>query len=403
MSQIHRVLYDFEEEEEGEMTVRAGDIVKVLPQDENPDEDEDGRNGWIFVKATRTGRRGYVPLDYIEPTESPSASKSGGFRSSVPHINSSSSNKAEVNEPPDTATITPNRLPFTSQDAPSTNKGIDAPQTDTPDKGMRLSLASLVSSAQSKPKTESDDDAQDRRQLSDSTLENTPPINDANANHSVPPPPPSASELDSEDVQKQYGLDKKPFGMDIDDTYQSPRKGKGGLSLGGSVSSLAKSSASKSSKKSGWNKFKKSASMVQNMVRVSSAVAAPRAPSLASAVEREDWEELTKRNDEYFARLVSSQGETFDSLTDMVDALSKKLNEATKSSHDLVLKLTELDELIDDEKRKWKSRSDDEKNTEVLGKSKQLLSNSKEEHESESAKSSPRAYSPRGQFDPYAY
>jgi hypothetical protein len=32
MSQIHQVLYDFEAEEEGEMSVRAGDVVKLLPQ-----------------------------------------------------------------------------------------------------------------------------------------------------------------------------------------------------------------------------------------------------------------------------------------------------------------------------------------------------------------------------------
>ena len=32
MSQIHKVLYDFDAEEEGEMTVRVNDIVKVLPQ-----------------------------------------------------------------------------------------------------------------------------------------------------------------------------------------------------------------------------------------------------------------------------------------------------------------------------------------------------------------------------------
>ena len=139
-----------------------------------------------------------------------------------------------------------------------------------------------------------------------------------------------------------------------------------------SITSFGKSSTG-GSKASGLNKFKKTGTMVQNMVRVSSAVAAPRVPPLASAVDREDWEDLTKRNDEYFARLVSSQAETFDSLTDMVDALSKKLNDATKSSHDLVSKMSELDELIDEEKRKWKAQNEAEKSAEVLGRSKQLV------------------------------
>lgn len=38
----------------------------------------------------------------------------------------------------------------------------------------------------------------------------------------------------------------------------------------------------------------------------------------------------------------------------MVDVLSKKLGEANQSSNDFVQKLTELDELIDEERRKWK-------------------------------------------------
>jgi septal ring factor EnvC (AmiA/AmiB activator) len=195
-------------------------------------------------------------------------------------------------------------------------------------------------------------------------------------------------------------MDKKPFGMDTpEEVYpkHSPKKSKGhgGHSLASSMAkSLGASSASKS-KTGGLSKFKKSASMVQNMVRVSSAVAAPRVPSLASAVDREDWDELTKRNDEYFARLVSSQAETFDSLTDMVDALSKKLNDATKSSHDLVSKLSELDELIDEEKRKWKSQNEAEKNAEVLGRSKQLMSSVEDGPGSRSGLG--RSFSPRGQ------
>jgi hypothetical protein len=40
----------------------------------------------------------------------------------------------------------------------------------------------------------------------------------------------------------------------------------------------------------------------------------------------------------------------------MVDALTKKLNDSVKCSTDLVSKLTELDELIDEEKRKWKQQ-----------------------------------------------
>jgi hypothetical protein len=61
------------------------------------------------------------------------------------------------------------------------------------------------------------------------------------------------------------------------------------------------------SKTNSFSKLKTAAKTVQNMVHVTSAVSAPRVPSLAAAVEREDFDELVKRNDEYFARLLSSQ------------------------------------------------------------------------------------------------
>jgi hypothetical protein len=148
-----------------------------------------------------------------------------------------------------------------------------------------------------------------------------------------------------------------PFGLS-----ESKPVGAPGASMSASSSSLAM-------KKGG--KLLKAAKTVQNMVKVTNVIATPRVPALSTAVEREDFDELLKRNDEYFARLLSSQAETFESLTDMVDALTKKLNESVKVSSfqiyrfivtfsqcstDLVSKLSELDELIDEEKRKWRQQ-----------------------------------------------
>jgi predicted transcriptional regulator len=42
--------------------------------------------------------------------------------------------------------------------------------------------------------------------------------------------------------------------------------------------------------------------------------------------------ELKKRTDEFFAKLVSSQEETFDAIADMVDSLTSKLNESSNVS-----------------------------------------------------------------------
>lgn len=100
------------------------------------------------------------------------------------------------------------------------------------------------------------------------------------------------------------------------------------LPFGLSESKPGNASTASALKKGG--KLLKAAKTVQNMVKVTNVVATPRVPALSTAVEREDFDELLKRNDEYFARLLSSQAETFESLTDMVDALTKKLNESVK-------------------------------------------------------------------------
>ena len=59
------------------------------------------------------------------------------------------------------------------------------------------------------------------------------------------------------------------------------------------------------------------------------------------------------RNGEYIHQVMSGQGETLDSLTSMIDVLGDKLKGSSSACMDLVEKLSALDSLIDDEKRKW--------------------------------------------------
>ena len=59
------------------------------------------------------------------------------------------------------------------------------------------------------------------------------------------------------------------------------------------------------------------------------------------------------RNGEYIQQVMSGQGETLDSLTSMIDVLGDKLKGSSSACMDLVEKLSALDSLIDDEKRKW--------------------------------------------------
>ena len=59
------------------------------------------------------------------------------------------------------------------------------------------------------------------------------------------------------------------------------------------------------------------------------------------------------RNSEYIQQVLGGQGETLDSLTSMIDVLGEKLKGSSSACMDLVEKLSSLDSLIDDEKRKW--------------------------------------------------
>lgn len=62
-----------------------------------------------------------------------------------------------------------------------------------------------------------------------------------------------------------------------------------------------------------------------------------------------------------------------DSVTDMLDSLTKKLSDATQTSNEFVSKLNQLDEIIDDEKRKWKTQMENERNSSITERNKILI------------------------------
>jgi hypothetical protein len=76
-------------------------------------------------------------------------------------------------------------------------------------------------------------------------------------------------------------------------------------------------------------------------------------PGLVAAIERDDFDDLLLKNSEYINRIVAGQGDILDSATNMVDALGTKIQESSIAASQLVDKLTDLDNLIEDEKRKW--------------------------------------------------
>ena len=87
-ARTYRVLYDFNAEEDGEMTVSAGALLTVLGEKmlmlrlrfrgindglAATDASNADRDGWVLAEAN-DGSRGFVPADYI--TAAPSAAVS---------------------------------------------------------------------------------------------------------------------------------------------------------------------------------------------------------------------------------------------------------------------------------------------------------------------------------------
>lgn len=66
-------LYAFEAEEEGELSVSKGDVLRYAPETLS----DDTRDDWIHVCNPRTQRTGYVPVDYLNKLDpAPSAAVS---------------------------------------------------------------------------------------------------------------------------------------------------------------------------------------------------------------------------------------------------------------------------------------------------------------------------------------
>lgn len=92
----------------------------------------------------------------------------------------------------------------------------------------------------------------------------------------------------------------------------------------------------------------------------------PRVPNLSTSMATGDFEQLIKKNSEYFERLKANRTETFSHLNDMVDSLGKRLNESAQMCNDLVAQVGELDELIEAERRRWKQQLEMEKTTGLI-------------------------------------
>lgn len=213
---------------------------------------EDPPDGWIHVEVLGDSERGFVPIDYLDPLpksfEKSDSKPFGGLN------------------------VLPSEPPAAPPSAPS------KPKSPVGIKGK--SVFPIVNKAES---------------LANPSPNAAAALQAFSANVKRSSSPPSRGTLSPPLPQPSYTQSYQPPAAPITPVHTPI------------TAAMQSTTAAQSNGPSALGKLKSAAKSVQSMVHVSSAVSAPRVPSLSAAVDREDFDELVKRNDEYFARLLSSQ------------------------------------------------------------------------------------------------
>ena len=65
-----KVVFDFQAEEAGELTVAAGEVVFAFAGEDGIfGTEDDTRDGWVLVQSEDHASTGYVPMDFLEKRE----------------------------------------------------------------------------------------------------------------------------------------------------------------------------------------------------------------------------------------------------------------------------------------------------------------------------------------------
>ena len=272
MSKIYfEVQFDFAAEEEGELSIYKGEIVSSTTE-----VDEDG---WMLV-VSEDNATGFVPKDYLKVTQQP-VSPSSSVQS-LPTIQSQASDNSLPPPPSNTTSgavkslIAPSNQPVNEVPV-SVVQPHQAPQGTTP-----------ANSSNNFPLTTN------MLSPAPSTTAASPfPLRNAGS------------------TNNQSGV-YTPSNMSVASTTNSTLNSANKISLMKATKSIINTNRAVS------------------QFTHSKLVAPPRAPALLASVERDNLDDLLKKNNEYFSRVLSSQGDTLDSVSDMVDALTKKLGDAAQ-------------------------------------------------------------------------
>lgn len=81
-----------------------------------------------------------------------------------------------------------------------------------------------------------------------------------------------------------------------------------------------------------------------------------RLPSLSQTVKQEEHNELSRRHREYYNRMVENYAESSDILNNVCEQLNGKIVRSAADLDKYCRKVKELDEMLDQERKKWKQQ-----------------------------------------------
>lgn len=279
---IYEVLFDFPAEDEGELSIYAGECVRS-----STDVDDEG---WLFV-TSEDNSSGYVPKEYLRLIPGgTSTSESKSTKNDV--VATSNANlevtKTAVEEAPiqkvelEVASSPKIQSPVVEAIKPSPLPAT-APESATPESTAPVSLSTPL----------------------------MPVSYQAAAPSIVPPPHLQSSEVDSTpapsaSTTSRVSKSSTAGAMSSSHTSATPMRSvsQNPVSPTYSMSSASKLSFSKAGK--GVLAASKLASLGTS-INTSKTIAPPRPPALVAAVERDNMADLLKKNDDYFNRVINSQ------------------------------------------------------------------------------------------------
>eukprot|EP01034_Spumella_vulgaris_P038692 gene38692-47788_t len=93
-------------------------------------------------------------------------------------------------------------------------------------------------------------------------------------------------------------------------------------------------------------------------------------PPFAQMAEKEQHDELIKSTEEYYDKLLSTHSEVVSLHGKTLDEFGNTMRENIEHSTEIMAKLSSLEDMLNDERRKIKQNIDTERNADVMARSK---------------------------------